>query len=83
MPRVGTRMVTEDGTGAISLGFCSRQAGELALEPLDQHVQIEHGILKMHGPFGVHIARDVCVQHEPTEHLPEMMERAITLEPAV
>ena len=76
-------MVSEEGAVAMSLGLCRRQAGEFALEPLDQHVQIEHGILKMHGLFRVHIARDVCVQHEPTEHLPQMMERAKTLESAL
>jgi len=76
-------MVSEERAVAMSLGFNSRQAGELALEPLDQHVQIEHGILKMHRLFRVHIARDVCVQHEPAEHFPEMMERAKALKAAV
>ena len=83
MPRVGTRMVSKEGAVAMRLGFCRRKAGELALEPLDQHVQVEHGILEMHRLFGVHIARIVCVQHEPTEHLPQMMERAKTLESAL
>jgi len=76
-------MVSEEGVVAMSPGFCNRKAGDLALEPLDQHVQVEHGILEMHGLFGVHIARIVCVQHEPTEHFPEMMERAEALKSAV
>lgn len=67
-------MVSEKGVVAIALRFWCRKAGDLALEPVDQYLQIEHGILEMHGLFGVHIARDVCVQQEPIEHFPEMMQ---------